>query len=75
MFDGILGVYPHTKIHIDIGNNAKPVYSKPYTVAHIHLTTFKQELDHLVKLGVLVYQQESEWASFTFIIPQKDGRV
>ncbi|KAL7523594.1 hypothetical protein ACHAXR_000247 [Thalassiosira sp. AJA248-18] len=75
MFDGTLGVYPHKKIHIDIDPNAKPVYSRPYTVAHIHLQTFKKELDHLVKLGVLVQQQESEWASPTFIIPKKDGRV
>ena len=28
-----------------------------------------------MKLGVLVQQNESEWASPTFIIPKKDGRV
>ena len=40
-----------------------------------HLSTFKKELDHLVKLGVLVPQQQSEWASPTLIVPKKDGRV
>ena len=75
MFDGTLGVYPHKKIHIDIDPDAKPVYQRPYAIPRVHLSTFKKELDHLVKLGVLVPQQESEWASGTFIIPKKDGRV
>ena len=75
MFEGTLGVYPHKKFHIDIDPDAKPVYSRPYPVPHIHLKTFKKELDHLVELGVLVPQNESEWASPTFIIPKKDGRV
>ncbi|KAL7523515.1 hypothetical protein ACHAXR_000218, partial [Thalassiosira sp. AJA248-18] len=54
---------------------ATPVYSRPYPIPRIHLQTFKKELDHLVQLGVLAPQNESEWASPTFIIPKKDGRV
>jgi hypothetical protein len=75
IFDGILAVYPHKKIHIDIDPNAKPVHSRPYPVPQIHLKTFNMELDHLVRIGVLASQQESEWASPSFIIPKKDGRV
>jgi hypothetical protein len=75
IFNGSLGVYPHTKIHIDIDPNAKPVHSRPYSVPQIHLKTFKKELNHLVKIGVLAAQQESEWALPSFIIPKKDGRV
>ena len=75
MFDGSLGVYPHKKFHIEIEPGAKPVYARPYLVPRIHLSTFKKELDHLVELGVLVPQNKSEWASPTFIIPKKDGRV
>jgi hypothetical protein len=44
-------------------------------VPRIHLKTFKKELDHLVRIGVLAAKQESEWASPSFIIPKKDGRV
>ena len=37
--------------------------------------TFKQKLDPLVEIGVLIPAQESEWTSPTFIISKKDGRV
>jgi hypothetical protein len=47
----------------------------PYTVSCIHLSMFKHELDQLVKLGVLVHQQESEWTYPSFIILQKNGSV
>jgi hypothetical protein len=73
MFNGTLGVYPYKKVYIDIDPNAKPVHSRPYPVPQIHLKTFKKELNHLVKIGVLEAQQESEWASPSFIIPKKDG--
>jgi hypothetical protein len=75
MFDGTLGVYPHKKVHIDIDPNAKPVHAHLYPVPRVHLQTFKMELDHLVKIGVLPPQGASDWASPTFITPKEDGRV
>jgi hypothetical protein len=75
MFNGTLGVYPHKKVHIDIDPNAKPVHSRPYPVPWIHLKTFKKELNHLVRIGILAAQQESEWVSPSLIILKKNGRI
>jgi hypothetical protein len=77
LFSGKLGFYPHRKFHIDIdlipGAIAK--HARLYPVPVIHLSAFKNELLHLVKIGVLSPQGASEWASPTFITPKKDGRV
>jgi hypothetical protein len=51
------------------------MHSRPSPVPQIHLKTFKKELNHLVRIDVLTSQQESEWASPSFIILKKDGRV
>jgi hypothetical protein len=75
MFYGTLGVYPHKKAHIVIDPNTKPVHSRPYPVPQIQLKTFKTELDHLVRIGVIAPQQVSEWASPSFITLKKNRRV
>ena len=71
MFDGNLGVYPHKKEQINIDPDAKPVHARPYPVTRVQLSTFKKELDHLMKLRVLVPHQQSEWASPMFIVQKR----
>ena len=75
LFDGTLGEYPGAPMHIELEPGAHPVYCRPYPIPHVHLATFKKELDHLVALGVLSPARDTEWGLPTFIIPKKDGRV
>ena len=75
MFDGTLGTYPHCKVYIELLPDAKPMHSQPCPLPHVHLKTFKTELDYLDELGVLAFTTESEWALPSFIAPKRDGHV
>ena len=75
LFSGKLGLYPHKKVHLDLDPNAKPIHARAFPVPKLHQGTFKKELKHLCEEGVLSPIEPSEWASPTFIIPKKDGRV
>ena len=75
LFDGKLGHYPHRKFHIDLVDNAKPVFKKAYHVPFQRESLFKNELQNLVNDGVLEPCGPSAWAAPTFVVPKKDNRV
>jgi len=75
LFTPKLGRYPHEKIHLELREDAIPHQSKAYTVPKRHEEVFKEELNRLVKIGVLERTGRSEWIAGTFVIPKKDGRV
>ncbi len=50
LFSGKLGVFPHQRFHIKLEPGARPKHAYTYAIPHIHLTAFKKELEHLVKL-------------------------
>ena len=56
-------------------SEAVPKHLQAYALPKIHLKIFKQELKHLIKLGILSPQGMSKWESPTYSITKKDERV
>ena len=75
LFDGKLGCYPHKKLYLDLIDNYNPVFKRANPIPYQREHLFKEELDSLVKDGVLKKCGPLSWASPTFIVPKKDGQV
>ena len=75
LFDGQLGDWKGEPVEIPLKEDAKPYHARAFPIPHIHESTFKKDLDRLVKIGVLTKVNHSEWAAPAFIVPKKDGRV
>eukprot|EP00804_Cyclotella_cryptica_P029391 CCRYP_013329-RA/>CCRYP_013329-RA protein AED:0.14 eAED:0.20 QI:0/0/0/1/0.5/0.33/3/0/844 len=54
---------------------AQPYHGRPFPIPKKHVEITKREVQRLCDLGVLKWQDDSEWASPTFIIPKKDNTV
>lgn len=52
-----------------------PIHAWPYPVTKAHETAFKQELQHLIDIGVLCPCGMMQGTSQTFIVPKKDGQI
>ena len=76
LFDGTLGDWKTTPVSLELKEGAKPYHvRRPYPVPKVHKGTLLREVDRLVKIGVLKRQDDSEWASPSFIIPKANGTV
>jgi transposase InsO family protein len=79
LFGGKLGTWPNEKISVQLKENVVPYYcAKPMRIPHIHLETARQEIQRLVKIGVVEPvdgMTAGEWCAPSFIIPKKEGTV
>ena len=75
LFDGTLGDWKTEPAHLELKENISPFHGRAYQVPRIHRDTLRKEVDRLVQLGVLKLENDSQWASPTFIVPKKQGTV
>jgi len=75
LFHGTLGKWNLGQYDIELKPDAKPYHARSFPVPKIYEQTLKQEVERLVRLGVLKKVNRSEWAAPTFIIPKKDQTV
>ena len=75
IFDGQHGLYPDEKCQLELLPQSKPVFKRAYAIPFKRERLFKNELDALVKDGILKPCGPSQWDSPTFIVPKKDGKV
>ncbi len=75
LFDGTLGDWKLPPVSFELKEGMKPFHGRPYSILHKHKAVLMKEIKQLCNIGVLEWQPSSQWASPTFIIPQKDSTV
>ena len=71
LFTGTLGDWDCKPVSLQLKEGAQPYHGRPFPIPKKHVETTKQEVQRLCDLGVLKWQDDSEWALPTFIIPKK----
>jgi hypothetical protein len=80
LFEGVMGTIEMDPVFLELTTNndgLKPYSGRAYPIPHIHYNTTKNEINRLVKIGVLRQcstKDNPEWGAPTFIIPKKGGR-
>ena len=67
LFDETLGVFDTSPVHLELKPGAKPHHAAAHTVPQVHEAAFYKEILRLVDLGVLAWDNDSQWASGSFI--------
>jgi hypothetical protein len=69
------GTWKTKPVSFQLKKGSKPYHGRAFPVPKIHKEVLIREIERLCKLGLLERQQESEWASPSFIVPKKNGTL
>ena len=72
LFDGSLGEWKMEGIDLELKPGVKPYHAKTYPVPHSQEQKLKEEVERLVKYGILRKINSSEWAAPMFTISKPD---
>lgn len=75
LFDSKLGCYKYGKAKFEVGENTIPIFVKPRRVPLAFQDDVNSELDRLVREGVLVPIENSDWGTPIVPILKKDGKL
>ena len=75
LFDRHLKSFKVPLVHLELIENPVLVRWRPYTIPTSCSAVLKEELSHLISIGVIKKAQCSKWIARTFIVPKKDGHV
>jgi hypothetical protein len=75
LFDGTLGDWKTSPAKLYLRDGIRPYHGRAFPVPFIHKATLKKEVERLESLGVIKWEDDSEWASPTFIVAKKNGKV
>lgn len=70
-----LGTYNGSLVHLSIKPNTVPIFRKPYPVPLAWRCTVEDQLNDLVKLGVLIPCNDSEWGTCLVPVLKPDGQL
>lgn len=74
-FTGTRGKWNGKEMDLELKDDAKPYYGKPYQIPQAYRELVRQEVDRLEKEGVLSKVKSSERAAPCFVIPKKDMTI
>ena len=75
VFQGTKGQWKGEPVHLELQPDAKPFCAKPFRIPHSLNKLMKEEVERLVKIGVLKRITESEWAAPSFGVPKKGDEI
>ena len=75
MFDGTLGEFIGSNYTIELQENTNPHNVQHSPIPIIYEPNLKKDINRLIKLGALKKIFISQWASPSFIIPNKNETV
>ncbi|XP_054272605.1 uncharacterized protein K02A2.6-like [Macrosteles quadrilineatus] len=75
VFEQNIGVIPEVEGHIQLLEDAKPVYMKPRLVPYALRPKVEEELDRLEKIGIISKVEQSDWGTPIVPVVKPSGKI
>jgi len=74
-YKDLKGIPPKLAQHkIELDNIIPPAHQARYRLNPKYVTTFKQDIDKLLAIGLIQFLEEATWLSPIVVVPKKNGK-